>query len=525
MKRKSCGSIGFSGNMPLSGFLLFCLWTVSACAPVPLDQNKPQSFSFTAPAEAPLKKAAGLVAAERNADHSTLIPLVEGNEALGARLRLIEQSAHSLDLQYFLMKPDLASALISEALLDAADRGVRVRYLVDDIFTTVQDEALAILDAHPNIEVRLFNPAFRPGPKSFGLAVEFGRVNRRMHNKMFVADGAIAIVGGRNIADEYYQIQTDSEFADFEILLLGPAIEGLEESYDLYWNDDWAVPISALHAVPSQEENKAWRADLLDRLRPARQIYEGAVNDPHFARLVSGQEPVYSAHIKVVTDNPQKLKNPPQGARGGPRILAEDLLMRMNSASKSVLLMTPYFVPEDYGSRLFQDLARRGVSVRIVTNSLASTNHSYVHAGYRRHRRDLLQAGVELHEIKSDALQAIGRLPVDDPKTLVMHTKIAIIDRDEVFVGSLNFDPRSVKLNTEVGVFVDSHSFGGFMHDEVERELRNFTYRLSLDENDDLLWHFEHPAAPEITTKEPGATFAKEIMIGLTSLLGVELQL
>jgi len=519
LKQQSC----FGGRLARRLTALAGVLVLAACTPVPLDAPKLVTRAVIAPATASLQQSAGILSRGRHPAHSSLIPMVEGNEALGARLRIMEAAEHTIDLQYFLMKQDLAGALISQGMLDAADRGVRVRLLLDDIFTTVPDDTLALLDAHQNIEVRVFNPAMRPAPKMLGLLAEFPRVNRRMHNKSFTADGAVAIVGGRNIADEYYQIQTDSEFADFEVSIIGPAVRGIEETFDLFWNDGWSVPMERLNEAPSAAEVAAARTNLDLRLRDARQIYEKAVSNPHFQRLISGSEPIYDARIEVETDIPDKVKVPVRG--GGPRILAEDLLNRMQNASHSVVLMTPYFVPEDYGAQLFQRLAERGVDVRIITNSVGSTNHSYVHAGYHRHRASLLASGVELFEIRSDALQAMGRLPADDERGLVMHTKLAVIDRDEIFVGSLNLDPRSVKLNTEGGIFIHSHQFGGFVHDEIDREIRNFTYRLSLADDGALRWHYDNPVSPSVTSQEPGATLFNQTIIGITGLLGLELQL
>ncbi len=495
---------------------------LSACAPVPLDQPKAVTQAAIAPVSSELKQAAATITANGNPSQSALILLVEGNEALGARLRLIERAEHTLDLQYFLFKPDLAGALVAQALLDAADRGVRVRFLVDDIFTTVPDTSLGLLDVHPNIEVRVFNPVLRPGPKSLGLLAEFSRANRRMHNKLFVVDGAVAIIGGRNIADEYFQIQTDTDFADFELLAMGPVLTELEQAFDLFWNDGWAVPIASLRERPSAEELQSARAALTRALIPARDTYEAAVNAPHFTRLSTGEAPVFRARTRLVVDPPEKLKTP---VRGGPRLVAEDLLTSITNATESVVLISPYFVPEDYGARLFADLARRGVEVRIITNSVGSTNHAYVHAGYRRHREDLLRAGVKLHEIRPDALQASGRLPRDNEIGLVMHTKLAVIDRDEVFIGSLNFDPRSIKLNTEIGVFAKGRDFAGFMHDEIERQLGTFTYRLTLSKSGALQWHYDFPKAPTVTDSEPGVTFWNSLVIGVTELLDIELQL
>lgn len=505
---------------------LLCAGVVSvalgACAPVPLDAPKPVSFAAVAPPSSKLQQSARALAADRPASHTSFAPLADGNEALGARLRSIEAAEQTIDLQYFLMKPDLAGALVSQALLKAADRGVRVRYLIDDVFTTVSDDTLGYLDAHPNMEVRVFNPSARPGSKFLNFVTEFARVNRRMHNKIFTVDGASAIIGGRNIADEYFQIQTTSEFADFEMLLTGPAVADVQKAFDLYWNDGWSVPMSRLKEPPSQAELAQARSELDARLVPARDVYDKAVNDPYFARLSAGEEAIFSGPTTVVVDRPVKVKTP---VRGGERVLAETLLRRMKNAKKDVILITPYFVPEDYGARLFENLAQRGVRVRIVTNSVGSTNHTYVHAGYRRHREPLLRAGVEIYELRSDAMQALGELPPDDKTGLVMHSKAAVIDTNEVFVGSMNLDPRSVKINSELGVFFDSPAFGRFMQERLQIGLRDYAYRLSLAPDGRLLWHYDNPQARSVTVKEPGATAWNGFVIGLTELLGVESQL
>jgi putative cardiolipin synthase len=355
-------------------------FALSACTPVPLDAAKPESTARTPPAENKLRTSARQIT-KASQTGSTFVPLSDGNEALGARLRLIEAATDTLDLQYFLIKPDLGGALISHALLRAADRGVRVRFLLDDVFTTVSDQSLSLLNVHPNIEVRIFNPSMRPGPKAAGFVTEFRRINRRMHNKSFTADKAFSIIGGRNIADEYFQLDTSSEFADFDMLVVGPAVPRIAATFDLFWNDGWAIPFERLRASPTEADLLKARVELTSLLKPARSVYDRAVNDPYFRRLNLGQVPIYSGNARVVTDAPDKLKVP---VNDGQKQLAKTLLRRMRDAKSDVLLLTPYFVPENYGARLFTDLAKRGVRVRIVTNSLGSTNHAYVYAGSLR---------------------------------------------------------------------------------------------------------------------------------------------
>lgn len=503
------------------GYLRGCLMggalaLLQACAGAPLDQETSVSQARQAPQSALARAARGL-----SQGQAGFVPLSDGDQALGARLRLIEGAQDTLDLQYFLMKPDLGGALIADALLLAADRGVRVRLLLDDFFTTVDDSSLALIDAHRNIHVRIYNPAARPWPKPVGMALEFHRVNRRMHNKSFTADQAFAIIGGRNIAEEYFQLNTSSEFADFDLLVVGPPVKTIGQEFDRYWNDGWAVPLGSLYEPATKAELQEARAELAAALKPARQIYDDAVEHPYIRQIGSASVPIYRGQARLVVDPPQKLKQP---VRGGPRPLAETLLAKMRDAEREVILLTPYFVPEDYGARLFSNLAQRGVRVRIVTNSLAATNHPYVHAGYRRHRADLLQSGVELYELRADALQELGLVPPAAEISVVMHTKLAVID-DTVFVGSLNLDPRSIKQNTELGLFMNSRRFARDILTDLEQGLANYTYRIALNETGDLQWRYEQPGQITVKTREPGATFWKQLVVGITALLPVEQQL
>lgn len=503
-------------------FALLVSAAFSGCTPVPLGAEKPVTMSLAPTDSSRLQLAEREAKLGYDSSLTSFAPLQDGNEALGARLRFIEAAQNSLDLQYFLMKPDLGGALIALSLIGAADRGVRVRLLLDDVFTTVDDHGLGLLNAHPNIDVRIFNPSMRPGSKSLGFVTEFSRINRRMHNKSFIADGTFAIVGGRNIADEYFQINTTSEFADFEMLVAGPAVEQISAYYDLYWNDDWSIPMEKLRKPPSQDELDDQRAEFEALMMSARQTYEKAVNDPFLERVIAGKELVLQGRTRVVADSPEKLKVP---VPDGQRLVAEDLLRQIKHAKSEVWVLTPYFVPEDYGARLFAEVAQRGVKVRIVTNSLASNNHAYVHAGYRRHREMLLKAGVELYEVRADTLQVTGAVPEGDKTGVVMHTKMALIDGKDVFIGSLNFDPRSFKQNTEIGFFIDSPKIAGLIDESLHAGLATYTYRLELASDGEFEWHYDYPAAPSVTRKEPGASVWTNFVVGVTELLNVELQL
>lgn len=499
--------------------VLFAVGLFGACTPVPLNEPKPESVARAASYSKALASYSAEMTDNGRASNA-VIPLDTGYQALGGRLRLIEKARDTLDLQYFLLKPDYAGAIVAAALLNAADRGVRVRLLLDDVFTTAKDDELAILDAHPNIDVRIYNPLPRPGAKFWGFVSDFRRVNRRMHNKTFTADGLFSIVGGRNIADEYFEIDASAEFADFDLVLTGQAVTEISRSFDLFWNDGWSVPLKRLRKPPSQDKLADLQKLVFKDIGPARDYYQKAIYDPFFETLGTGSQNVYHGKVRVVTDIPDKLKTP---VKGGTRVLAEDLLREIRDAQKSVLILTPYFVPEDYGAQLLSDLARRGVTVQIVTNSIASTNHVYTHAGYRRHREPLLDAGVELYEVRSDAHQLADEQP--NASAVVLHTKLAVIDGEQVFVGSLNLDPRSIKLNSEFGVYVHSKRFAQDTTLNLERALTTYTYRLTLLDEGQLAWQYEGVEPFRLTNSEPNATFGKNLVVWLTTLLSIELQL
>ncbi|WP_170844529.1 phospholipase D family protein [Aliiruegeria lutimaris] len=457
----------------------------------------------------------------RNLGKSAILPLVDGNDALGARLAMIETAEHSVDLQYFLIKPDHAGALVAATLLDAADRGVRVRFLLDDALTTADDSQIARLDVHPNIEIRLLNPLSRKSPTFWNYLVDFDRVNRRMHNKSMSADGTISILGGRNIADEYYRIGSASEFADFDVLLAGPVVADIGRQFDLYWNDPLAVPLRALMAQRGRTpEQSASKSDLEARYAEALNgYYRRAVDSVYLNDVRQGRIRPHIARIGLTTDDPEKLKVP---VSQGDRRVAMELLDCMNRATSEVILLTPYFVPQDWGEKFFSDLARRGVRVRILTNSLASNNHPYVHGGYMHRRRDLLQAGVELYEIRADAPEVTGQIPEGSGLTMTMHTKLAVIDGRDIFVGSLNFDPRSIKINTELGVFLSDPAAGGNLKEALEGILPEIAWKLGLDGKGDITWTYSHGGRSEQRIADPDASGWAKIQAAIARMLPVE---
>lgn len=494
------------------------LGLASACTYVPFDEHRTPSLSLSATQDHSLHPS---VSQRLGAELSktAYFELDNGTDALGARLRMIEAAETSIDIATFLVKPDTAGKLIANRLLAAADRGVKVRFLLDDVFTTADDTMLASLDAHPNIALRVFNPASRHAPKSMGFVFDFKRVNRRMHIKTFVVDSSMAIMGGRNYADEYYELKDSEAFADYDVLIFGPEAIELDQAFDTYWNDVYSVPMHALAPTEIATSKAMGQSLRYDITQDEINAYENAINSPYLEHIRTGKISPFWGRSTLIVDTPEKLRNK---NGDGPHVLAETLFQEMRRSTNQVTLITPYFVPENYGARFFTDLVAQGLKVRVVTNSLASNNHAYVHGGYARHRKALLQGGVELFELRHDALEALGETIDDTPMPLTLHTKLAVLDQDRVFIGSLNLDPRSIKTNSEIGLFVHSPAYAKSLTRELHQGVERYAYRVTLDQNGDLVWTFTGHGKTERFSQDPNATFWQHVLAKMPIWFGLE---
>jgi putative cardiolipin synthase len=437
-------------------------------------------------------------------DVNGFYPLTEGFDAFGARLKLMDNAQKSLDVQYFLMKPDNAGLVFAAQMLRAADRGVRVRFLLDDIFTTVDVDSLAILDTHPNIEVRLFNPIARKGIPLLNYLGHFSLTNRRMHNKSFVTDNRMAVVGGRNIAVEYYQLETSGEFVDFDMFAVGPVVKEVSSQFDLFWNHELAVPLSAFYNEDDKEKIMATRVLLDEEMAKAgKSIYAEAIQTPVLKKFQAGEALPFIAPATLITDDPDKLL---QEISDDHKIVASVIRQALLDAESEIILITPYFIPRKGGIELIRKIRDKGVRVTVLTNSLATNNHTPVHSAYASYRRRLLDAGVELWEARVDAAKIIlpdGETQLDK---LTLHTKGILIDRKRIFVGSLNLDPRSIDINTEMGLLVDSAEMVSGMTDGVREQIPMVAYQVKMDEHRKLSWHAIIDGKEVIETKEPQTT-------------------
>jgi putative cardiolipin synthase len=448
--------------------------------------------------------------------------LLDANQlALTARVALADEAAVSLDLQYFIWQSDATGHLLADRVLHAADRGVRVRILMDDFGVAGKGADVLKLDAHPNVEVRVFNPWSRRGSR-FATATEFltraYELNRRMHNKTYIADGRFAVLGGRNIGDRYFGVYEPFVQNDLDVMVAGPAAREVAATFDAYWNSEHSYRIASFvrderpHR-PLDETRAELHATIETRAAAlAPFTLEPGDWSPYLEELVATFVP---ARASLLWESPEIWNE----AR--PR-LYDSFVELVASARKEVLISSPYFIPDARFRRLLRELVARGVRVVVVTNSLATNNHVVAHTGYRRWRRDVLAAGVELYELRSDA-EALS-LYVTPPASsgrLGLHTKAVIVDGERAFVGSPNVDPRSMVLNTEIGLVGDGVELARRVGALVERDISPANaWRVTMDEKGWLEWS----SADEVVRRQPAQGFKQRAAEFLLNLLPLKHQ-
>ncbi|WP_345777363.1 phospholipase D family protein [Lysobacter sp. MMG2] len=449
--------------------------------------------------------------------------LSDGVDAFAARAISARKAGRSLDLQYFIWHNDLTGRLVASEAHDAAQRGVRVRILLDDMNARGLDPHLLALDAHPNIELRLYNP-FR-NRRSVGRVFELLRrlvsMNHRMHNKAWIADGRVAIIGGRNIGEQYFSADAQVNFRDLDLLLLGPAVEQASGIFDAYWNSAAAVPIATLGA----RSPEALRALLEDVLRDARsdgaRRYLDRVDDSELVRdhYRSGLHPHWSTGIQVVADPPVKWAGDDRA-----QWMVGRLAPMISQAREEALVISPYFVPGEDGTARLAALTGRGTKVGIVTNSLAANDVYAVHSGYAQYRERLIRHGVALHELRTNA--RTPTTPTFVGTRAALHTKAFVLDGVRGFVGSFNVDPRSKNLNTEMGVLFDDPVMAAQVRAEYLRLADpDFSYRVSRMQDGALCWLDGTQTSAVVLDREPDAGLLRRALVRVSGWLPIESQL
>lgn len=453
----------------------------------------------------------------------------KGEDSLYARLALIRAAEKAIDLQYYAVANDATSNLMLEGIILAAERGVRVRMLIDGFTVSKIKEGLTALDGVHNIEVRVFNPVGFAHEgivyKAANAIAEADQVNRRMHNKALISDSQMAIIGGRNLGDEYFDAHTDISFKDIDILTAGPVTADISKSFDEYWNDESSYPIEAVYEVDHKAAKNA-REKLAEnwssRIASKKNVfnYDRPVDEIFRDERIS----LSWAKAKFTADDP--LKVIPEKDNGQSATL-QKLVDIAGQAEHEFIAVSSYFVPTERGVEWLGNLHDRGVRIRILTNSLASTDVVAVHSGYKQYRKDLLRRGIELYEFKpinKDKKQRI--LARTSPPKAGLHAKVYIVDERYTMVGSFNMDPRSANLNTELMLLIDSHEIAQRLKRGFEASTDpTSSYRLALEGNkgdENLVWIYEDKGQMKKDTSEPAAGIGRRIQNFMFSLFPLE---
>lgn len=459
----------------------------------------------------------GALSADRAAHPglSGIWPLEDGRDAFVARVLLAEAAERSIDAQYYIWRDDISGRLLYRALQKAADRGVRIRLLLDDNNTRGIDALVGTLNAHENIEVRLFNPFMHRKFRALGYLNDFFRLNRRMHNKAFVVDNQVAVVGGRNVGDEYFGAGEGTMFADLDVLAAGAAAADVSRDFDRYWNSASSYPAEAI--VPAglpAVDLESWL-----RTEPGVAEYRDALAENRLIqRLKSGSLPMEWVPVRLVSDDPAKAL----GHVARERSMFGGLTAVLGDVEKELVLVSPYFVPSVGGTDALTALSRKGVRISVLTNSFAATDVSAVHAGYVKYRRPLLNAGVRLFELKREAAAPTGKdVGLTGSSASSLHAKTFAVDGRRLFVGSFNMDPRSVHLNTEMGLVIESPVLAGELFRALKEKGPAQAYSVSLEDGG-LRWTTREEGRDVVLDEEPGSGWAQRMTVRILSWLPIE---
>ncbi|WP_370980356.1 phospholipase D family protein [Agaribacterium sp. ZY112] len=518
----------------LSSLLLSLLLTSCANLPENNQQVPSTAISYDESSETTLAKSVNERRKQQQAsDELTgMLLLDNGLDAMVARIALVRLAERSLDVQYYLYHSDLSGSLLTYELWHAAERGVRVRLLLDDMDMAGKDKNLAVLNKHPNIEIRLFNPFIRGKNRTTQFITRFGSVTRRAHNKALIADNQVAIIGGRNIGDEYFDANANMAFGDLDVTLTNPGAQQVSEEFDLYWNNQLAYPISTLSKYQASED------DLLEAQKKVEAFavknkdnvyFKSLANSGILKRTKAGENNYHWGEVDILYDNPDKISSDRDKTEYH---LAPKLLPHIESVQHQLLVISPYFVPGKEGVEFFSDLEQRGVDVKILTNSLTSNDVPAVHAGYSRYRKKLLKAGIELYELDKTLLErnyqreksSTTREGVKGSQAS-LHAKYFVMDKSHAFIGSLNLDPRSVVENTEIGAVIISEQLANYLANSFDERIDSVAFKLSLEDNK---IHWERKTENGSTLefdKEPYSTWWDRFSIGFMRLLPGESQL
>jgi putative cardiolipin synthase len=508
--------------------VIFTLLFLAGCASLPPNSGNLESYALQDTADTTLGKTYHKLK-EGHPGESGFLLLGNSLDAFTARAELAERAEKSIDAQYYLFHNDLTGILFADLLIQAADRGVRVRLLLDDMDLGERDVGLSTLATHPNIAVRVFNPFSRDTFRTPQFITRFGSVTRRMHNKSFTVDNVSTIVGGRNIGDEYFGADPVFAFADLDLLAIGPVVPQVSTSFDAYWNSEFSYPIDVLRPdlVDSSDFEEGRKRLAAYLAQDFVEEYKQSLFNAKLAKDLRDRSVQYIwGEGLAVYDKPQKIESDDEG---GANTLSYQVRRFIKGLNKELIIFTPYFVPGKEGTKKLCEHSKRGVRVRILTNSLASTDVSVVHAGYAKYRKALLRCGVELYELDKTTNKQTKKRKGAGSSTASLHAKSFVLDREHVFIGSLNLDPLSIVENTEVGIMLSSTEIANSMADIFSQMVERMAFRLELRRDNEgyefIYWHGQEEGEKRVWTSDPHTGFWQRFGVFLMGLLPIESKL
>ncbi len=491
---------------------------LAGCAGLPAMPERPVTHAVEPAIEGRLGRVVAPLARQHPGKTGT-IELTDGRDAFATRIALARLATRSIDIQTFIWHADATGTLLFEEMVRAAERGVRVRLLLDDANTQGLDPMLMLLASQPNIELRLYNPFVVRASRAIGFLTDFGRVNRRMHNKSFTADNIVTVVGGRNIANEYYEVGEETGFVDLDVVAVGEAVKVVSGEFDRYWNSESAYPAQSILVQVQAEprEALAQRARAVSGSPASARFGEGSLSLPVAKSLLDGTLNPEWVDVSVVSDDPSKTLDPDARKE---QLLLPQLQAAFGTPVRSLDLISPYFVPGEQGTAMLSALARSGVRVRVMTNSLAATDEKSVHSGYVKRRVALLQAGVQLFELKPEATAIRDRSKdIGSGSKAGLHAKTYAVDDRSIFIGSFNFDPRSARLNTEMGLVIESRRLATRLATVVDGAFPSLAYRLALGDDGEIQWF---DADGKVYHTDPGTRWWERLVVQIGAWLPIE---
>ena len=506
---------------------------IPACTTLPKQTPQPIEYAFDTETKQTSLAQIILPLREQNPNLTGYHVLYDPLEALAARIHLIDKAEKTLDLQYYIWDNDKIGSLALHSIIKAADRGVKVRLLMDDNNAKKMEGIYLALDQHKNIDVRLYNPYRFRHYRAMDMVLDLKRINRRMHNKSFIADNQIALIGGRNMSNQYYNVSDSYQFSDVDVMLVGSASDEIVHSFDEYWNDDYAFPVKKIvnprhyslrfDSLKQQLEQHSQNISVQNYLDLATRSHA-------FENWLNSSIQFDWVKAEIVSDSPSKIRSKAKKEQH----LNFQLLNRLEKPEQSVDIISAYFVPEKKGEKMLSELAQNNIQVRVLTNSFKANDVFLVHAFYGKYRKNLLKDNVELYEFLSvpetenlnantEEIAEKAKVSLKGLSQSSLHAKLMAIDQKQVFIGSFNFDPRSAYLNTEIGVLLDSPNLARAVHQTMDQNLSKYAYKLVLDANNKINWKIKRQDGSIKTyLKEPKMKWWQKAGVKVISWLPLE---